>query len=266
MGEVMLTAGRLLNGFNQFLAFSPLYAATIPAESVFWPGCAAMKLSSSLMTQTWLVLREREPSLGFSSWCCGRPTLAIGGEGRRRKLSARLSAYFAGTGIKRVYALCPTCLLTLGEFPGVEAISAWPSLERHSNDRPMTASRFTEKFVLHDPCASKADHRSQTAIRRILDSRGVAFEEPRRNGSNARCCGRRNMAFLIDPEASRKRLRARLEDLGDFPIVTYCESCVEAFRSAKHKSVHLLEILFNSPSMRGSLNRVRNSRLQEPHA
>jgi hypothetical protein len=54
-------------------------------------------------------------------------------------------------------------------------------------------------------------------------------------------------------------LAARLAEAGGSPILTYCESCGEAFRGAGRESRHLLEVLFDQKVTRSFGNRIRNA-------
>lgn len=252
--------------WNQFLAFSPLFAATKKAESVFWPGCAAMKLAPEVMLKTYQALQEEVPGLGFSSWCCGKPTFAAGSEGQKKKRQAQLAAYFAQTGIQRVYTLCPNCQLTLNKHTGVQVVPAWALLARYAQRHAVCAQGFAPRYILHDPCAARQDAASQQAARAILAARGVPFDEFAHCGAQALCCGRKNMLFLTNPKASQKMLQARLAEANGLPIVTYCESCVEAFTAAGHPAVHLLEVLFGAQARRGVLNRIKTAHRKDIHA
>jgi Fe-S oxidoreductase len=272
--------GRLINRFNQFLAFSPLYAKTWAAESVFWPGCAAARLSPELLSRAFLVLRKYVPDLGFSGWCCGKPTLAIGSGGKKRDVLGRLEEHFARSGIRRIYALCPNCLRTLRENFEPEALSAWTLLARGLGEEKegRDAGRGDKKdaagiagggafpspgdrgFILHDPCTARGDREVQRAAREIMAASGVPFGEFEHAGDRTRCCGRADMLFLTDERASASMLRARIGEARGMAVVSCCESCVAAFRSAGHPGFHLLEIMFGLPSGRGSLNRIRNVR------
>lgn len=251
---------------NQALAFSPLYAGARPAETVFWPGCAAMKLAPALLLKTFRALQMEIPALGFSSWCCAKPTFAVGSEKQQAKRQGQLAAHFAAGGIKRVYTLCPNCRLTLQRQPQIEVLPAWPLLAQFARQNAGEGTAFQGRYILHDPCAARADAASQKAARAILRAKGVAFAEFEHCGPKTHCCGRKDMLFLTDAAASQKMLQSRLGEAGGLPIVTYCESCVEAFRAAGHSAVHLLEVLFDMPVKRGATNRVRNAHRKEYHA
>lgn len=261
-----MSRGQWINTLNQSLAFSPVYANSTEGESVFWPGCSAMKLEPSLIRRTYEALKEEIPDLGFSSWCCGKPTLAAGTEQQKAALERRLTRYFSDSGIHKIYTLCPNCMKTLGARSDVSVHSAWPILARYTARRPGTSASMPKLAVLHDPCASRHDESSQTAAREILALRGIETVEFDDNRKQTRCCGRINMVFLTDPVKSKGMLDHRLSAARDLPIVTYCESCVESFRGAGHPSFHLLEVIFDQTARRGVLHRLRNAHGRHHHA
>ena len=252
--------GRVIVGWNQFFAFLPLFAASNPAESVFWPGCAAMKLDPGIIKQAYRALKHINPELGFSGWCCAKPTYSVGSRAQIQKRRSKLDAYFSHAGIKRLYTLCPNCRTALAENSDVEVFSAWTLLAEYAKLHTTPDKDSEPAYILHDPCGGRADVASQKAARDILDARGVAYSEFERRGCATECCGRKDMLFLTNPAASKKLLRKRLDEAATLPVATYCESCVEAFRSAGHKSVHLLEILFGKMVRRSVSNRIKNAR------
>ena len=256
--------------WNQLLAFSPLLASTKKSENIFWPGCAASKLSPTIILKTYQTLRETMPDIGISTWCCASPTFSVGSEKAKHRRHVKLTTHIEKCGIKTIYTLCPNCLRTLSEKTSAQILPAWPLLAQNAQSAPRESTHFDDnhngEWILHDPCAARTDVSSHNAARAILSARGVRHAEFTHCGANARCCGRKNMLFLTDPAASAKIRASRLEEAGGLPIVTYCESCVEAFRAAGYKAVNMLEVLFDEPSQRGFMNRVKTAHRKELHA
>lgn len=249
----------LLCSWNQFLSFSPLYARTLPGEALFWPGCAALKLGGGLIERTYGLLKKSVPHLGFSSLCCGKPTFALGTERQKAKRQAQIEKLILNRGMSRVYTLCPNCINTLPRL-GIEARSAWPLLADLIGQEGNKNRILTGPYALHDPCGAARHSESQDGARRILTSRGVDWREMAHRREKTLCCGRKNMLFLTNKGAAEQLRAARLEEAQGLPTVTYCESCVEAFRGAGAASVHLLEVLFDEPVKRSQLNRFATPR------
>lgn len=251
---------------HQFLSFSPLFAKSGKGESLFWPGCSAMKLGGDLILQVFLALRQSIPELCFSSWCCAKPTFAVGNDAQKSKRNKQLIESFAKSGVKQIYTLCPNCTITLSKFTEIKVIPAWELLAEYAKKNSIHTHIFQERFILHDPCTARNDAISQSAVREILRMRNISFAEFENCGKSTRCCGRKDMLFVTNPVASTKVLNKRIADTRGLPIVTYCESCVEAFRIGGHEAVHILEILFGNSVDRSTVNRIINSRRRGFHA
>lgn len=262
-----MSLNALLVSWNQFLSFSAPFAKTRAAREVFWSGCAAMKLGSELISRSYAALREAQPALGFSSFCCAKPSFAVGSEEQKNRRRTQLAHEFERSGIEKVYTLCPNCRRTLAREFDIQVLSAWPLLADYAEKRPQMATGFqNQTYRIHDPCADREDWLSQNAARRILQARQIASSEFSHRLAQTRCCGRRDMLFITKPAAAQNMLEERLAEAEGSTILSYCESCVEAFRSAGSESYHLLEILFDQKAFRSTRNRILNARRETRHA
>ncbi len=251
--------GNAVVRWNIMLSFSPFLAKSSRAESVFWPGCSALKLDGEILQKTLEILRAQLPGLGFSTWCCGKPAFAAGGKKAAEKRRRQLAAYFAKQNIQTIYTLCPNCQKTLAEVFSGRVLPAWPLLAAHAVANPQAQTPFAQTYILHDPCAARRDEASQTAAREILAARGLTFTEFAHCRKNTRCCGRKDMLFLKDPPRAKQMLDSRLNEADGQPIVSYCESCVEAFLPEGAGALHLLEALLGQKSRRRFINRFYNA-------
>ncbi|WP_250229757.1 (Fe-S)-binding protein [Anaeropeptidivorans aminofermentans] len=254
-----MSHGNLVVKWNQALSFSPLMAKSTKGPSVFWPGCAALKLDSAFIGNAYNILKRSVPQLGFSSFCCGKPTFAVGIEKEKDKKNILLSKYFKEYGINTIYTLCPNCKLTLENKYNINVIPAWPVIAENLRADDKKDKIFKDTYILHDPCASREDKASHEAIRQILSYFEIDFQEFTHCKEKAQCCGRKNMIFLTEPETSKKMLQNRIKDANNLPIITYCESCVEAFREGHKEAFHILELIDGSFSERSFLNRINNA-------
>ncbi len=242
-------------GVQQGVSFSRPFMRAPAREAVFWPGCALMGLDGAILERTLMVLRRAEPDMGLCSCCCGQPSRYLFPE-KYEARRASLIRFLKSKGIKRVYTACPNCALQLRELDAAQVLPIWSILD--ANLRPEDVERQAgQACFLHDPCPMRQDGAEQAAVRSLLKKAGVSAGLPEHSGPNTRCCGNFHMLRATDPEKSEKMRRSRLAELPeDKPIASYCEGCLDAFRSAGRETIHLLELLFGKSAQRGWGNRL----------
>lgn len=247
--------------WNQKLTFSSYLSKSSRTADVFWPGCAALKLSPAVIKNTFLMLKKVIPSIGFSSWCCGKPTLILGTSQEKEKRNKQLETYFELFAIKNVYTLCPNCTHTLQKFSNIQIISAYTILQEQLENEidQWSEKKETRKYFLHDPCMS--NHEVRTAARNILQILQVMVDS--KDIDNQSCCGRKNMLFLTNKQASEKIMQKRKIEIQDNPVISYCASCVDAFAQHGVEAFHLLEILFQIKSKSSFMNRIKTVHTKE---
>lgn len=239
---------------HQALSFCRPMMRLSPGRAVFWPGCALMTLDPSVLQRTLAVLR-REEEMGLSSCCCGQPTRYLMPDAfpaRRDMLAERLRQ----SGVERIYAACPNCLLQLKELGTVQVYPIWSVLARHLAPEDLASPGGS--FVLHDPCPMRREAEEQEAVRTLLSRAGVEVTEPAHTQAGTICCGNYHMMRTTDPEKSAAVRRRRLEEFPDrLPVTSYCQGCLDAFQSEGRSTAHILELLFGVSRSRGWKNRLR---------
>jgi Fe-S oxidoreductase len=246
--------------FNQYLYSRPFLAKGNRSKEIFWPGCSAMKLDPEIFDKTYDIFKKYNPEMGLSTFCCSKPTLAIGSEKQKNARQSELQDYYKWSGVVTIYTLCTNCLNTLPKSFSGNVVSAWPIVAEYVKKNPGKADEFTDIYKLHDPCSTRKEREIHKVTREILDAREVAVMEFSCNQSKTLCCGRQNMCFVTNKEASEKIWKLREKDLDDRPVLTYCESCVEAFRGHYKEAYHLLEVVFNKKVKRNILNKFKTIR------
>ena len=242
---------------HQALSFSGVLMRIPESEAIFWPGCALMNLDSRILQKTLAVLRRAEPEIQLAAGCCGQPTVYLFPE-KAEKRRKQLIDYLKKKGVKRIYTACPNCTLQLRELDGFEIIPVWPILAEciKSEDIEKTEG----KFIWHDPCPTKNDPAQQTAARKLLEISHCHWADPEHTGKNTICCGNFHMMEFIAPDKQQKMRQHRLAELPeDSTILSSCEGCLSAFRSAGRSTCHLLELLFGRSTSRGWGNRIQTT-------
>lgn len=232
---------------HQFLSFIPRFAkinVNKLTNTVFFPGCAFMGQNSYLAWQTYAYLKDIFPNLGVMSYCCGNPSKAFKNGSYEKKLEL-LKTVFLENGIKRVITCCPNCKETLNSLDCIEVVSVWSILAEHI---PETGpeNRWPE-FILHDPCPSRHDPKTHEDVRKILTAYNFPFTEYPHTKEATRCCGKKDMLMALYPAEGKKVLENRLKESECRHIITYCFSCVDSFKQAGCKCMHVLELCFSKP-------------------
>lgn len=242
---------------HQSVSFSPVMLRIPQTEAVFWPGCALMNLEGRILTRTLEVLRRAEPEIRLATGCCGQPTAYLFPRKKEQREEA-LETLLKKRGVKRIYTACPNCALQLRQLGGFEIIPIWPVLAEHIRLEDM--EKADGKFVWHDPCPTKTEPAQQKAARRLLAISGCDCTEPEHTGAHTICCGNFHMMEFSDPAGQKKMRARRLAELPeDRVILSNCEGCLNAFRSAGRDTCHLLELLFGKSKTRGWGNRIRST-------
>lgn len=241
---------------NQQLYATRLFAKGTNTEKVFWPGCAMLKLDSEMMDELYTALKVEIPDLGVSTLCCAKPTLSIGSEKQKQARIAELENYYLTSGVEEIYTLCPNCLKTLPEHFDGKVISAWPLVLEYVRKNPKKSEAFNGKFKIHHPCTTRNLPELKNEINELLDLRQIDNVK----AECSVCCGRKNMIFITNQNASDKIWNACEKTHGKLPAVTYCESCVEAFRGKGKEAYNVLEVVFDKKVDRNVTNRMKNVR------
>ena len=251
-------SGGLGMRFHQAVSFSGPLMGVDRCRAVFWPGCALMNMDPALLERTLDVLRREEPGMGLSTCCCGQPTRYLEPEKFHRRRD-RLVRLLEGSGVERVYAACPNCMVQLRELPGLQVRPIWSVLAARLREGDIVPREGA--VVLHDPCPMRQEAGEQEAVRALLRRTGLTVVEPEHTREHTLCCGNFHMLRATDPEKSaRIRQRRVAEFPGELPVTSYCEGCLDAFRSEGRKTAHVLELLFGTSDTRGWGNRIAFTR------
>ena len=104
----------------------------------------------------------------------------------------------------------------------------------------------------------RSETEQQYAVRGLLRLCGVQVREAESSGAHTVCCGNFRMMRATDPERSAQMRKRRISQFRkDTAVTSYCEGCLDAFRSEGLETVHVLEALFDRSKTRGWGNRLR---------
>ena len=256
----MNASGRFGMRVHQTVSFSRPMMQIPRADAVFFPGCALLNYDPVLLQRVLSLLRREEPELKIAVGCCGHPTRYLEPARLARRTGA-LRRLFVQSGVQRIYTACPNCARELTELQCASVIPVWGTLDRVAGPDDFV-NQENHAFALHDPCPVRQDRAQQDAVRALLLKANAAVAEFPKNRETTACCGNLAMLRAIDPDKSAAMRAGRLDEISpDLPITSYCAGCVDAFRSAKHDALHLVELLFGKSKSRGWGNRIQNTNL-----
>ena len=87
---------------------------------------------------------------------------------------------------------------------------------------------------------------------------GIKIVEFEKNRSKTECCGCGGMVGVTNKELwlSQKNKRANSTEYEN--IVSYCESCVNTFKSSDKNALHILDFIFNQDVINGKAKSQKN--------
>lgn len=230
------------------------------AENIFFPGCSLMSLDKDIVSGLYQLLQQEIAHLGYCSYCCGKPSRYLATKKTHTASCDKLKALLRQNKVQRIYSGCPSCLAMLREYTDIEVISIWPIV---ADIMPQPETLLRERYALHDPCVFADDAQTQAAMRQILIKLGVETAEFPHNKEQALCCGNLHMLRQREPEQAKEMLQQRLAEMPKLPIVSYCQTCVNAFKAEEgRESRHIAELMFGKSMGMPAKNRNENRKIK----
>ena len=147
-------------------------------------------------------------------------------------------------------------MVQMREADGIQVIPIWRALAE--NIRAEDIKGLECPLTLHDPCPMRSETEQQYAVRKLLRLCGAEVREAENSGGRTLCCGNYHMMRATDPGKSAAMRQRRISQFRkDTAVASYCEGCLDAFRSEGLETVHVLEALFGKSKRRGWGNRIR---------
>lgn len=236
---------------HQRFSFSGLFTNDIQelqSDTIFFPGCALMSYSPSLVQSTYDYLRLKSPGIGYYNKCCGKPTRYLGDEEKFLRYYADLEREFRQKGIKKIITGCQNCYKTLGETsPAIEVVSLYEFIQENGipENRRGLGKKLPLAFTLHDPCPTRNEDHLHEAVRDVLEQLGLEVQEMTFNRGTTLCCGSGGMVPTTQPAIGKAHMERRASEAQTDYILTYCQECVQSMRRGGKKAFHLLDLLFD---------------------
>jgi len=210
---------------------------------LFFPGC---QLSGTRPEQTITVynyLRSHlEGGVALMLGCCGAPAQWAGQAPLFGEQMDRLQQRWGQLGRPRLIAACATCLLMLKEhLPETDPMSLCEILL--DIPLPRAQLRPTVPLAVHDPCTSRNDAKAQSALRQVLKTLGVPFEELELGRDKTECCGFGGLMETANPSLAREVVERRA-GRSDADYLAWCAMCRDRLAGVGKRVIHVLDLLF----------------------
>jgi hypothetical protein len=219
---------------------------------LFFPGCQLGAASPKLVEGAYAYLRSIEPNTGLSLGCCGAPALWAGCDADFKENIDRLRHIWEGFGRPVFILACPTCEKTFARYlPEIKTVSLYvlmnelhPEQTRASEriDAPLS-SEEPRAYAVFDPCAGRVNPTSGEAVRGLLRSDGLVWEDLSDSSVMNGCCGFGGQIFPANAKLASE-IVSRRTSASALPYVTYCVNCRDIFRKNGKSCRHILEICF----------------------
>ena len=213
--------------------------------NLFFPGCQLAGEPDGKIPETYAFLRQKlSGGVGLALGCCGMPAHWAGQFERSEAILAAFRTKWEGLGKPRVITACATCQEAFAQgAPDIPVRSLWRVLAEETG-LPETAGVAPKAPVaIHDPCTSRHDAASQTAVRALLNKRGVAIEELPLSKNMTQCCGFGGLADTAHTELTSITTARRVAQSPNDYVAT-CAMCRDRFAHFGKRTYHLLDVLF----------------------
>ncbi len=237
---------------HQQLGFSRLFSLSAgrkDAKRVFLPGCSLSAYSPRLVELTYKYLCSKLEGTEIVLQCCGKPTEDLGEVEEFKKRYKLLERSIEESGAVEVITACQSCYKLISEkSPGYKVKSLWTVLDEIGVPEEAKNIGATSDLVfsIHDACPTRFNSQLQDSVRNIIKELGYKFEESEISRENTSCCGMGGMIMPVNPGLFTKISEDASTKLKNEHIITYCASCRESMARSGKKSVHILDLIFNS--------------------
>jgi Fe-S oxidoreductase len=219
------------------------YALPGGCDTVFFPGCTLSGTRPDKVMQLYEYLKKTVPDLGIVLDCCTKPSHDLGRRHYFSPMFQEMKDYLLQNGVRKVIVACPNCFKIFNTYGGgISALTAYEYLSE--NGLPDTGQAGgTVTVTVHDPCALRFEEKIHSAVRDLVNRKGLTIEEMPHSRKKTLCCGEGGSAGFLSPELAKKWGMLRKKESDGKRIITYCAGCANYLGKLTPTS-HLLDLLF----------------------
>lgn len=216
-------------------------------DRLFFPGCALTGARFDLVME--LSKDMDSHGIGLFSGCCGSPSLHVGDVVSFEEHTNKIIDELNKSKTKELIVACSNCMRAFEKIiekanHEIQLISLYSMIGEVANHRLINDKVCNMDFVIHDPCPTRNNTGIHDDVRDLLERLNVLVAEFQYNRQNTTCCGDGGMAAVMAKDIKDTQLNKRVDEAGDRAIISYCQSCVNNFKSKGNKSVHILELIY----------------------
>jgi Fe-S oxidoreductase len=219
------------------------YGLPAGCDTVLFPGCALAGSRPQRLLQLLEHLREFFPNLGIVLDCCTKPSHDLGRSAYFQAMFSEMENYLVGHGIKTVLVACPSCYAIFSQYG--KSLTTRTVYDILSKEYWQPGSQpFSAPVTIQDSCVARFETDIQVAVRKLIRSRGIPFEEMKHQGKKTLCCGEGGGAHFVAPELAGNWAQMRKSEVDGKQIITYCAGCAH-FLASIGPTAHLLDLVFD---------------------
>lgn len=230
---------------HQKNSFRKLFINVKSSNKVFFPGCSLSASNPNLVKE--LSKRLKNQGIDLFSGCCASPSYISGDCNLFKKNRGIIESKIVENNIDEIIVACSNCYVALQGIEGVKVRSIYNLLlDEDIIDYKKANLDQLKEYIVHDPCPTRLEDEIHSSVRELLSRADIKYVEFKNNKKNTSCCGDGSMVSVLNTDISTSQLEKRVCEAEGKNIISYCQSCVNNFRSQNNKSMHILEILMDT--------------------
>ncbi|AFQ43189.1 pyridine nucleotide-disulfide oxidoreductase/dicluster-binding protein [Desulfosporosinus meridiei] len=214
------------------------------SKYVFFPGCQLSGSSPERVKQVYAYLTDKlSGGVALLLRCCNAPADWAGDQELFQNSLKDLVNEWESLGKPQIIVACSTCHSIFRErFP--EVVSLWELMADLGLPEQGVCPTGV-KLAVQDPCTTRNEPNLQAAVRQILQELGCEIEELPYSKERTKCCGFGGLTSFANPNLGKKIVEDRIQE-SSTDYVAYCAMCRDNFASQGKRTVHLLDLMFDT--------------------
>jgi Fe-S oxidoreductase len=219
------------------------YGLPTGSDAVLFPGCALAGSRPHRVEQLYESMLSFFPNLGIALDCCTKPSHDLGRSEYFHAMFYEMEQYLVSHGIKTVLVACPSCYVVFkNNSQNLTTLSVYEVLAKEPGHGEDMLS--ADPVTIQDSCVARYEENLQVSVRKLIQSKGVSYEEMKHHGKKTLCCGEGGGAHFVSPDLAGNWCEMRKTEVGGKQIITYCAGCAHFLKKAG-PTAHLLDLFYD---------------------